>query len=80
LAAGLVSHVFPASELTDRAVDLAKSFCIWSPATTRYAKLALNAAADLPLADALAYAHECQRAVRDGQAGSYSERFRTKED
>jgi hypothetical protein len=40
------------------------------------AKLALNAAADLALVEALAYAQECQRAVRANHAGSYSERFK----
>ena len=72
---GLVSHVFPSGELIERAIALAKSLCVGSPVTVKYAKQSLNAAADLPLGAALAFSLECQRAVRAAQSGSYAERF-----
>jgi enoyl-CoA hydratase/carnithine racemase len=74
-AAGLVTHVFPSDKLMERAIELAQAFCVGSATTVRYAKAALNAAADLELPEALSYALQCQRAVRDAQTGSYSERF-----
>ncbi len=74
-AAGLVSHIFPRGGLIEGAIGLAKAFCIGSPATVRYAKQSLNAAADLCLGDALAYSLLCQRAVRDAHKGSYVERY-----
>ncbi len=73
-AAGLVSHIFPEVDLIDAAVGLARTLCIGSPATVRQAKLSLHAAADLGLAEALAYSLQCQRAVRDAHTGSYVER------
>lgn len=72
---GLVSHVFPPSELIERAIALATSFCVGTPLTVRYAKQSLNAAADLPLGVALAFSLECQRAVRAAQTATYVENF-----
>jgi enoyl-CoA hydratase/carnithine racemase len=77
---GLVSHVFPSGELIERAMTLAKSLCVGSPLTVRYAKQSLNAAADLPLGAALAFSLECQRAVRAAQASSYTEDFSARAD
>lgn len=75
LAAGIVSHIFPSAELLGSAITLAKSFCVGSATTVGYGKKALNAAADLSLAEALAFSLQCQRAVRDAHATSYSEQF-----
>jgi enoyl-CoA hydratase/carnithine racemase len=75
LAAGVVSHVFPSAELVSSAIALAKSFGVGSAITVSYAKKSLNAAADLSLAEALAFSLQCQRAVRDAQSKSYSEQF-----
>jgi enoyl-CoA hydratase len=74
-AIGLVSRVLPAANLVDDAVEFARTLCTGSPTTVKYAKQALNAAADLGLAEALAFALLCQRAVRDEQAGSYAQQF-----
>jgi enoyl-CoA hydratase/carnithine racemase len=73
--AGATVRLYPSDELMERAVTLAQSLCVGSATTVRYAKQALNAAADLGLAEALSYALQCQSAVRDAQAGSYAERF-----
>ena len=77
---GLVSHVFPSAELIERAIALAKSLCIGSSVTVKYAKQSLNAAADLSFSTALAFSLECQRAVRRAQESSYVERFSARED
>lgn len=68
VALGLVSHVYPATDLLQAAVALAKTLCVGSPLTTGFAKRAMNAAADLTLPQALDYSLLCQRAVRGPSA------------
>jgi enoyl-CoA hydratase/carnithine racemase len=77
--AGLVSHVFSAAELIERSIAFARSLCVGSPTTVNYAKKSLNAAADLALAEALAFALQCQHTLREAQSGSYSDRFSARE-
>jgi enoyl-CoA hydratase/carnithine racemase len=79
LAAGIVSHVFPSTGALSAAIALAKSFAVGSAVTVSYAKKALNAAADLSLAEALAFSLQCQRAVRNAQTTSYSEKFASRD-
>jgi enoyl-CoA hydratase/carnithine racemase len=79
LTAGLVSHVVPSAELLGSVIALAKSFSVGSAITVGYAKKSLNAAADMNLADALAFSLQCQRAVRDAQSKSYGEQFATRD-
>lgn len=63
-AVGLVDAVHPATDLIDRAVEKARSYCVANATTIRHAKLAMNAAADLPLEAALAVSRLRQAQVR----------------
>jgi enoyl-CoA hydratase/carnithine racemase len=75
LAIGLVNHVYASAELVDKAVALARGLGVGNPVTVDYAKRSMNAAAYLPLAEALAYALQCQDKVRAALDETYTERF-----
>jgi len=72
---GLVSYAYPADSVVERAIEHARALCVADALTVGYAKRALNAAADLTLEEALAYALRCQGAVREAHAGAYAGRF-----
>ena len=70
-ALGLVTHVYPSEGLVEAAVELARGLCVAKPTTVAYAKKSMNAAADLPLKDALEFSLECQEKVRAALDESY---------
>ncbi len=55
---GLVDLVFPAAELRQRTLELARAIATKSPVALRMAKSAVRAAAEMPLAAGLAYETE----------------------
>jgi methylglutaconyl-CoA hydratase len=74
-AFGLVSYCYPRALLLEKSIDLARSLCTADPLTLEYAKRSLNAAADLPLAEALSFAALCQERVRLALDAAYAARF-----
>ena len=75
LAIGLVNHVYASAELVEKAVELARGLCVGNPITVDYAKRSMNAAADLPLGEALAFSLQCQDEVRAALDEPYTEGF-----
>ncbi|MBM3599677.1 MAG: enoyl-CoA hydratase/isomerase family protein [Alphaproteobacteria bacterium] len=73
---GLVSAVVPSAELVVAAIERARGFCIGSPSTVSNAKRSMMAAADLALADALAFSLRAQAEVRAAQPASVTEQFK----
>lgn len=69
---GLLSHLYDSDELVDRAVEHARALATGDPLTVRYAKQSLHAAADLTLADALAYSLLCQSTLRTALDPDYA--------
>jgi enoyl-CoA hydratase len=55
LRIGLVSAVYPAEELMEKALEMARTIASNSPAAVTASKQAIRLAFDLPLADGLAY-------------------------
>lgn len=76
---GLVSRVYPSADLVGSAVAFARTLCIGDPVTVRHAKMSMNAAVDLPLAEALAFSLQCQQHVRNAFGSSFTERFAARE-
>ena len=58
LRIGLVDQVFPADELTDRALGVARSMAAKSPVALRAAKAAIRAASEMPLPAGIAHETE----------------------
>lgn len=71
---GLVSHVYESGALVGSAIAFAKLLCVGSAITVSCAKKSMNAAADLPLDQAMALSLECQSAVRKAHS-EYTDRF-----
>jgi len=75
LAIGLVNAVVPEPDLVFAAVERARGFCVGGAQTVRQAKRALKAAADLALADALAFSLERQAELRQAMSASFTDQF-----
>jgi enoyl-CoA hydratase len=58
LRIGLVDRVFPAAEIRERTLEIARTMAERSPVALRMAKAAVRAAAELPLSAGLAYETE----------------------
>lgn len=61
---GLVSYVYNSGDLMKRAVDHARALTVGHSLTIKYAKQSIDAAADLPLDEALAFSLRCQTKLR----------------
>ena len=55
---GLVSHVYPAEELMDKALELAKSFVVNAPIAVKYSKACIDRGMQMDIDDGIALENE----------------------